>query len=171
MRRRCVVCGAEFDTPPSNNKITCSTACSRIRKSQTHEGKSNRWGEEKRETARHAAARTGNLRHGTAAALKLPGGQRGPQNREAKIWHLRDPEGNEVVAVNLLDWARQHASDFGMEPTDHSAAVIASGFRQIKRSMEGKRYRNGKPSHVSTYKGWTLVAWAERQGQKESADD
>ena len=169
MRRRCVVCGAEFDTPPSNNKITCSTACSRIRKSQTHEGKSNRWGEDKREAARHAAARTGNLRHGTAAALKLPGGQRGPQNREAKIWYLRDPEGNEVVAVNQLDWAREHAADdFGMEPTDENAARIAAGFRQLKRSMEGKlRRKNGAPYTVSTYKGWTLVAVEDKN---ESAD-
>ena len=149
MRRRCVICGAEFDTPPSNNKITCSKACSRVRKSQTHTGKSNVWSAEKRDSARQAATRTGNLKHGAAAALKLPEGQRGPQNREAKIWYLRDPEGNEVVAVNLLDWARQHVSDFGMEPTDRSARSIASGFRQIKRSMDGKRYRNGKPSPVS----------------------
>ena len=28
MIRRCVVCGAEFITAPSNNKITCSKACS-----------------------------------------------------------------------------------------------------------------------------------------------
>ena len=162
MRRRCVVCGAEFTTPPSNNKITCSAVCSRIRKSQTHKGKSNQWAEGKREAARQAAARTGNLQYGSAAALKRPDGQRGPEHREAKVWYLRDPEGNEVIAVNLLDWARQHTSDFGMEPTDHNAAVIASGFRQIKRSMEGKRYRNGKLSPVSTYKGWTLAAWADK---------
>lgn len=168
MRRRCVVCGAEFDTPPSNHKITCSVACSRIRKSQTHKGKFNQWAADKREAARQAAARTGNLRHGSAAALKRPDGQRGPEHREAKVWYLRDPEGNEVIAVNLLDWARQHTSDFGMEPTDHNAAVIASGFRQIKRSMEGKRYRNGKPSPVSTYKGWTLAAWADRDKDKDA---
>ena len=54
-----------------------------------------------------------------------------------------------------------------MEQTDEDAVKIASGFRQIKRSIEGKRYRNGKPSPVSTCKGWTLVAW---EAKKESAD-
>lgn len=163
MRRRCVVCGAEFDTPPSNNKLTCCKACSAIRRAQTHKGKSNQWAEGKREAARQAAARTGNLQYGSAAALKRPDGQRGPEHREAKVWYLRSPEGKPVVAVNLLDWAREHAADdFGVEPTDANAARIASGFRQIKRSMEGKRYRNGKLSPVSTYKGWTLAAWADK---------
>lgn len=164
MRRRCVICGAEFDTPPSNNKITCSPACSRIRKSQSHKGKSNTWSEEAKESARAAAGKTGNLKNGTVAALKLPGGQRGPQNREALIWHLVDPDGNPVTVVNLLDWARHHAQDyFGMEPTDQNAAAISSGFRQIKRSMEGKlRRKNGTPYSVYTYKGWGLRAWEEK---------
>lgn len=99
----------------------------------------------------------------TKAALALPEGQRGPQNRNAKIWHLRTPDGEPVVVTNLTDWARQHTADFGMEPTEASAAAISSGFRQIKRSMEGKfRRANGQPCTVSTYKGWTLVAWEEK---------
>ena len=164
MRRRCVICGAEFDTPPSNNKITCSPACSRLRKSQSHKGKHNLWSEEAKASARAAAEKTGNLQHGTAAALRLPEGQRGPQNRNALIWHLTDPEGNPVTVVNLQDWARQHAQDyFGMEPTDRNASSIASGFHQIKRSMEGKlRRKNGAPVSLSTYKGWGLRAWEEK---------
>lgn len=39
MIRRCVVCGTKFNTPPSNNKITCSKACSDVRRSQSHQGK------------------------------------------------------------------------------------------------------------------------------------
>lgn len=165
MRRRCVICGAEFDTPPSNNKTTCSPACSRLRKSQSHKGKHNRWSEEAKASARAAAEKTGNLQYGSAAALRLPEGQRGPQNRNALIWHLIDPEGDPITVVNLQDWARQHAQDyFGMEPTDRSAASIASGFRQIKRSMEGKlRRKNGAPVSLSTYKGWGLRAWEDKQ--------
>lgn len=106
MRRRCVICGAEFDTLPSNNKITCSPACSRLRKSQSHQGKRNSWSEEAKASARAAAEKTGNLQYGAAAALKLPEGQRGPQNRNALIWHLIDPVGNPVIVVNLQDWAR-----------------------------------------------------------------
>lgn len=159
MIRKCIICGAEFQTPPSNNKITCSRECSAVRKSRSHTGKSNKWSEEKRESARVAAAKTGNLRNGTAAALKLPEGQRGPQNRASTIWHLRDPEGNPVIAINLLDWARKHTEEFGVKDTDKGAANIASGFQQIKRSMEGKLHRHGKQYSVSSYKGWTLVAW------------
>ena len=71
---------------------------------------------------------------------------------------MRDPDGNTVVAVNLLDWARHHTQDFGMEPTEVSAYNIASGIRQIKRSMEGKLRRKGKPYTVTSYKGWELTA-------------
>lgn len=163
MTRKCVICGREFDTPPSSKKITCSKECSSIRKSQSHIGKPHPWSDEKKSSARDAARRTGNLLKGTAAAMRLPESQRGPQHREAKIWHLRDPEGNPVTVVNLNDWARLHAQDyFGMEPTDHNALVIASGIRQIKCSMEGKRMQHGKPVSISSYKGWTLVAWEEK---------
>lgn len=169
MIKHCVICGAPFEDPPSNNRSTCSPECSSIWRGQRHLGLRFHKSEVARDKARAAAAKTGNLTHGTAAALKLPEGQRGPQNREAKIWHLRDPEGNPVVVVNLLDWARQHTQDFGMEPTDAAAANIASGFHQIKRSMEGKIRRNGKVCTVSSYKGWTLVAWEEKDGSKKRA--
>ena len=162
MIRQCVICGAEFNTPPSNNKRTCSATCSSAWRSQQHMGRHNQWSAAARQNAAAIAERTGNLTHGTAAALALPEGQRGAQNRNAKIWHLRTPDGDPVVVTNLLDWARHHTADFGMEPTEQSAANIASGFRQIKRSMEGKIKRNGKPMSVYTYKGWTLVAWKEK---------
>lgn len=162
MIKHCVICGAEFSTPPSNNKSTCSPACSHKWRSQKHTGATITWGAEARVAARSRAAKTGNLKNGTAAALKLPEGQRGPQNREAMIWHLRDPDGNPVIAVNLLDWARHHTEDFGMEPTEASAINISTGIRNIKRSIEGKIKRNGKPMTVSSYKGWTLVAWEKK---------
>lgn len=43
MIRKCVICGAEFDTPPSNNKRTCSPACSSAWRSQQHKGWHNKW--------------------------------------------------------------------------------------------------------------------------------
>ena len=68
-----------------------------------------------------------------------------------------------MVAVNLLDWARHHTQDFDMESTEVSAHKIASGFRQIKRSMEGKLRRKGKPYTVTSYKGWELAAWEDKK--------
>ena len=167
MIRKCVICGREFSTPPSNNKITCSGDCSLIRKADSHRGKSNKWGPEAvaraRQRAKEHPSITEALSRGTAAALKLPEGQRGPQNREAKVWVLISPEGVPQEVVNLLDWARRHAEDyFGVEATDKNAHNIASGIRQVKRAQEGKFLRNGKPATVSSYKGWQLLSCREK---------
>lgn len=170
MIRRCIICGAEFSTPPSNNRRTCSPACSSQWRSKQHMGVSNRWSEGVKAAARAAAAKTGNLKNGTAAAMNLPESQRGPQNRGAMVWHLRDPEGRPVIATNLLDWARRHAKDFGMDSTDAAARRIASGFRQIKLSAEGKRFRRGRLSPVSSYKGWTLVAWGPKPHKRQELE-
>lgn len=163
--RPCAICGKIFRCPPSTNKNTCSPECSAVYRSQRHIGSSNEWTDAGKLHAREAAAKTGNLKNGTAAALQNPLNQRGPQNRVAKTWHLQDPDGNSVTVVNLLDWAREHAKDyFDMEPTAANAHNIASGFRQIKRSMEGKlRRKDGRPYTVCTYKGWTLLAWEDKK--------
>lgn len=97
MIRQCVICGAEFDTPPSSNKRTCSPACSAAWRSQQHKGRHNKWSASAKRNAAAAAGKTGNLAHGTKAALALPEGQRGPQNRNAKIWHLRTPDGEPAL--------------------------------------------------------------------------
>ena len=89
-----------------------------------------------------AAPRTGSPKYGTSATL------RGILSSPSTFW-------------------TGHAADyFDMEPTDRSAHTIATGFRQIKLSMEGKRFQNGKPTPVSTYKGWTLVAWEDGPSHK-----
>ena len=72
MMRRCIICGAEFSAPPSNNKRTCSPACSSQWRSKQHMGVSNRWSEGAKAAARAAAAKTGNLKNGMAAAMNLP---------------------------------------------------------------------------------------------------
>lgn len=43
MIRHCVVCGAEYSTPPSNNKRTCSPVCSAAWRSRQHKGRHNTW--------------------------------------------------------------------------------------------------------------------------------
>jgi len=156
----CAVCGKPFPDSPSNNRVTCSKECSTIRKHQTHLGKSNIWSDESRQRQAEKG-QTENLKLGTAAALNDPLNQRGPQNRNAMTWTLLAPDGEIHTVVNLLDWARLHTEDyFGMEATDENARVIASGIRNIKRSMEDKlRRANGKPYSVTQYKGWQLLGW------------
>jgi len=36
MIKHCVICGAAFEAQPTSKKITCSKACSTVRKAQSH---------------------------------------------------------------------------------------------------------------------------------------
>ena len=89
MIRTCVVCGKEFKCSPSDKIVTCSKECSRINKSYTHKGKSNKWSEESKEKLRHKG-RTANLEKGTEA--------------NTKIWKLTSPEGRIYICKNLALW-------------------------------------------------------------------
>lgn len=93
---------------------------------------------------------------GSAAAMELPEGQRGPQNRESKVWVLIDPSGNYVTVVNLLDWCRKNYTLFEppCEDVDRAAIRVSSGFKAIASSMRGVKSRQ-RPS--TTYKGWGLA--------------
>lgn len=92
---------------------------------------------------------------GVKAAMNIPGGQKGPQNRESLVWILVDPAGVFHKAVNLLDWARKNKGLFFSEdvPEEITAMRISYGFRAIAATMRGGR-KNSRPA--MTYKGWTL---------------
>lgn len=159
MEKKCVICGASFKAPPSSKKVTCSAVCrsKRAAISATH---GHRWSAEAREKrsadASIIAQFTSVQSSGSAAALEMPEGQRGPQNRESKIWVLIDPSGNHITVCNLLDWARENYTLFE-PPCDNpekAAIRVSSGFRAIAESMRGVKSRE-RP--VSTYKGWGLA--------------
>lgn len=156
MIKKCVVCGRQFDSPPSTNKITCSKECSLIRKSKNHRGKSNVWGKDAR-LRKSAQGVTDNLRRGTPAAKKSPRAGRFETNINAKTWVLKSPENVIVEVKNLKNWARNNTQLFGEDNTEEAAIKIASGIRQLKRSMEGKR------GPVSSYKDWQLISWGDSE--------
>ncbi len=111
-KKRCVVCGAEFAAPPSSKRITCSEECSSIRKSESHRGKSNKWGEETK--ARWAArGKTPNLQLGTPTA-------------QAR-YRVR----------NLRKFCRDNEALFAPDPWWNAAA----GLRQVQSWLMGKRPR------------------------------
>lgn len=161
MIKHCIICGAAFQSPPSAKKITCSPACRSIRAAQSARTVKRSWSQAAKRRRAEDAEIIGQMKElqvvGTVAALSIPEGQRGPQNRESKTWVLIDPSGNHIVVVNLLDWARHNYALF--EPADadpEKAAIrIASGFKAIAGSMRGIKSRT-RP--VSTYKGWGLYA-------------
>ena len=161
MIKLCVICGAPFQAPPSSKKITCSAACSSKRKAQSHKGVHNAWSEESRarlSKKRKAEGYSDAAKHALSAAMALPEGQRGEQNRAAKYWVLIDPDGNVYHVTNLLDWARKNAHRFdNITPeTDLNRVAhnIRSGFGGIVQSMLGR-----KKHPCTTYKGWRLGDW------------
>lgn len=153
--RVCPICRKLFPAPPSSNAVTCSKECSAAWKSKTHKGITNLWTEESRARKR-AEGLTENLKMGTPAAMASPIAGRFETNQEAKVWHLVDPTGNEVVVRNLLLWARDNAERFGKPEGDRSASQIAGGFRQIAQTLRGKR-----KTPAMTYFGWTLKGLPE----------
>lgn len=161
MVKRCVICGAAFSAPPSSKKVTCSPECSAVRKAQAHAGVRNAWSDGARarlSDRRKAEGYSPSARRGLAAAMALPGSQRGEGHRSAKMWVLIAPDGTRYEVINLLDWARRHAEWFDAVADDADreriAGNIRSGFGQIVRSM--KRLRKHP---IYTYKGWRLGDW------------
>lgn len=148
-KRQCVICGAWFDTPPSNNKQACSPDCSHQWRSIRHTGVSNKWSAEAKARLRQKPTPP-QLSKGTTASALLPESQRGPQNRESMVWELIDPDGIHITVIGLEDWARRNAWRFG--ETETTAYRISAGIRQIAQSLRGKTKRR-----VSSYKGWGLA--------------
>lgn len=151
VQRTCPICGTAFETSMGLDAKTCSRACRNALKSRSQSGSVHPWSQEARENLRQRPTPP-QLALGVSAAMELPEGQRGPQNRGAKLWILLSPEGELVEAVNLIDWARNNLSRFDEQGED-GARRIASGIRQIAQCMRGKTKRS-----VTSYKGWQLLS-------------
>lgn len=172
----CVICGKLFDSYRSDNRVTCSDACRRQRAAKSSHDKPRKWGEEaKRRRAEDAdiKAQMNVLQpRGVQAALAIPEGQRGPQNRESKIWVLVDPSGTQVPCTNLLDWARNNYRLFEPQTPedecDKAAQRIASGFRAIANSMRGTPSCKRSVYH---YKGWGLLSLPITPAHRRKPDD
>lgn len=159
MDKKCVICGAVFQAPPSSKKVTCSKDCQSKRAAMAAK-RGHKWSEAAKSRRAEEKAKDGSFDairvKGTAAALELPEGQRGPQNRESKVWVLIDPSGNYVPVVNLLDWCRENYTLFEppCDDIDRAAMRVSSGFKAIASSM---RCVPSRQCPVTTYKGWGLA--------------
>lgn len=172
----CVICGRLFDSYRSDNRVTCSDACRRLRAAKSSHERPRKWGEEakkRRAESDDIKAQMDELQpRAVQAALAIPEGQRGPQNRESKIWVLVDPSGNQVPCTNLLDWARNNYRLFEPQTPeverDKAARRISNGFQAIASSMRGA------PSYkrtVSHYKGWGLLSLPITPAHRRKPDD
>ena len=160
MDRKCVICGAVFQAPPSSNKVTCSPACRSARAAEAARKSSGRkWSEEKKRKRSRDPEVKNQMRNiqksAVEAALKKPDGQRGVQNRESLLWVLVDPSGKKHAAINLVQWARENYKKFEplSDDPERSALKIVKGFGAIASSMRGVKSRTRPVYH---YKDWGL---------------
>lgn len=146
----CVICGKCFPSPPSAKVVTCSPPCrsARARMARLARTDLNHFTEAQRKKFRESERRKAVSKYAqsmaTEAALKLPAGQRGCQNRTSKLWIIVTPSGQKVAAINLVQFVRDNADIFDIDPIDDNAVhSIASGFRIISRTYLGKN--KGRP--------------------------
>lgn len=168
MDKICVICGASFKSPPSAKTVTCSPECRSKRAAIAASRSGRKWNAEAK--ARRSAdinirAKMAEIQQdGVEAALSIPEGQRGPQNRESKVWELISPAGEHITVTNLLDWARKNYTRFEppCDDVDAAALRVSSGFKAIASSMRGVPSR-GRPA--SSYKGWGVAKLPEGAGE------
>ena len=172
----CVICGRLFDSYRSDNRVTCSDACRRLRAAKSAHEKPRKWGEDakrRRAESSDVKAQIADLQpRAVQAALAIPEGHRGPQNRESKIWVLVDPSGNQVPCTNLLDWARNNYWLFEpqtpKDERDLAAGRISRGFQKIAACMRGSPSCKRSVYH---YKDWGLLSLPITPAHRRKSDD
>lgn len=170
--KRCSVCGKGFYAPESSKKSTCSKECELKNKSATHKGKSNKWSDDAKarfaQSTAHIKQAQAQVVEATKAAMDLPEGQRGQQNRESKVWLVKTPENTVIKIIGLSQWARKNYKLFEPESTDPDATAkrIRAGFSAMSSSLGGYREKTG--SMVGQYKGWQLLS-VRKKGDEEQA--
>lgn len=143
----CPVCGASFPAAPSAKKITCSSACSKIRHAQTH-GKSTPWGEEAKARKRAAVAQDPEalaafIAKGHAARAAAPERfGKTATNVTAKCWTLKAPDNRIFEVRNLIHFCRGHPEFFD-NPKNAANGLSSTGH----------------------WKGWGVL-WSGEEGKK-----
>lgn len=154
MIKKCVICGKDFNSPPSAKTVTCSAKCrsERAKRAATNHKLS---AESRKKISDFAKANRIFLStiHDKAikAAMKSKKAGRFTTNSSAKTYTLISPDGEEIEVTNLQLWAREHCDLFDFEFSDENAKRISHGFYTIWKNI-----RNNKRGQ--RYKGWTIYA-------------
>lgn len=159
-KKVCVVCGKEFESPPSDETVTCSMECRKIRARNQRTG----WKlseETRKKISDEAKGRDMSklLELGTRAAKESPNSGRFETNINAIDWHLIGPDGRHYYFHSLNFWLRENCRElFGCEPDSREYLNARSGLSGAKRAAMGKNYG------CCTYKGWQVIPTdADRQ--------
>lgn len=128
--KTCAICGKQFPCPPSDKVSTCSPACSAVYRRQ-----------------RTSAEKIQDFKKVCAEFASSTPPEEWPT---AKIWVLKDPNGEIYKCKNLIQFFRDHT-----HLIDGTPKQAAKGIVVVKASITGSRKRN-KAYH---WKGWTLLSW------------
>ena len=150
-KRKCIICGKQFDCPPSGTTVTCSYKC-RV-KYASNRAMGHKAAKETREKI-SAAAKGRDLSQLQPAAVEAakssPNSGRFETNVNAVDWHLISPDGKHYYFRSLNFWLRENGL-FGCEPDSREFNNVRSGLSGAKRAMLGKTYGS------TTYKGWRVI--------------
>lgn len=152
-KKICIICGKQFDCPPSESTVTCSKECNK------EYAKQRRIGKKHTEETRKKIAEANKNRDlsafqekGTEAAKFSQKSGRFVTNVHAIDWHLISPEGKHYYFHSLQLWLRENGKElFGCEPDSREYNNVRSGLTGAKRFLLGKNYP------CCTYKGWQVV--------------
>ncbi len=152
-RKICIICGKEFECPPSDKKVTCSDRCRSAYAKERMSGKIIP------ETIRKKMSEKARGRDLTKiqpvaveAAKNSPKSGRFETNINAKDWHLISPDGKHYFFHSLNLWLRKNGYElFGCQPDSREFRNIRSGLAGAKRGRMGKNYG------CCTYRGWQVI--------------
>ena len=113
--KTCIICGKQFESPPSDKTVTCSDQCRRIRASKSAAGR-KKSAEEREKISQTAIGRdmTELQAMATKAASESPNSGKFETNVNAKDWHLISPEGKHYFFHSLNFWMRENGKKPGV---------------------------------------------------------
>ncbi len=153
-RKSCVICGKEFNSPPSDSTVTCSSKCRKEYAKIRRIGKVHS-AETRNKMSKKAQGRDLSLLQsiGTEAAKQSPNSGRFVTNKNAIDWHLISPGGKHYRFRSLNLWLRENGLElFGCNPDSREYRNVKSGLCNAKRAALGKGSYN-----CCTYKGWQVI--------------
>lgn len=152
-KKICIICGKEFDCPPSEKTVTCSVDCKKIYAKQRSTGRKFSDSTRKKISEKSKGRdMTGLQTIAVEAAKNSPKSGRFKTNINAIDWHLISPEGKHYYFHSLNFWLRENCLElFGCEPDSREYRNARSGLVGAKRAMMGKNYG------CCTYKGWQVI--------------
>jgi len=134
-KKKCIVCGKEFNDPQCNDTVTCSPECSKMNRKILHQN----------------GIYDGTLERAHEVAKDHPLTGHFETNSNARSWKIQSPSGETYECRNLKLWLENHE-----DMLDGTVAQAWDGITKIKYSMQGKR-----KSKSYQWKGWRLIEWGE----------